>query len=220
MLYQRSRNFVKPKNQHQYYRTLKERGLTLDVESNYFILQHLRGVHPPYNIDENGKSLQNATLEQSAKGYFLMVEEYLRQMKDLGVYDNSTIIITADHGSGRDTQIIYFIKEAGKRQDAMQISTAPISNKDLIPTILASIGEDYSSFGKSIYDFGENEMRERTVLVRAKNDQYPLVPKHNSTALGSSNVYNAFTYTGNSKDLLDVMDKGPTEIIPMTDAFF
>ena len=28
-----------------------------------------------------------------------MLDAYLQQLKDLGIYDNSTIIITADHGS-------------------------------------------------------------------------------------------------------------------------
>ena len=211
---------IEIKQQSSFYSALKEQGLTFNNQSNYFILQHLRGAHPAYNVNENGGYLKNATLEQTTKGYFLMVEEYLQQMKDLGVYDDSTIIITADHGDWENTQVIFFIKEAGKSQDDMDISTAPISHNDFMSTILTNIGEDCGDFGKPIYDFSENEERERTVWVRSNNSEYPSVSKYNSTAQGSANVYNVFTYTGDSTDLLEQMEDGPTEIIPMTDAFF
>lgn len=40
-----------------------------------------------------------------------MLEAYLNELKTLGVYDDSTIIITSDHGDVEYPQIIFFIKE-------------------------------------------------------------------------------------------------------------
>lgn len=44
-----------------------------------------------------------------------MLDAYLQQLKDLGIYDNSTIIITADHGSEARSQMIFFMKGKMKR---------------------------------------------------------------------------------------------------------
>lgn len=208
------------KNQSSYYSALKSQGLTLNNESNYYIFQHLRGTHPAYNVGEDGQYLKDATLEQTARGYLLMVEEYIHQLQELGVYDNSTIIITADHGERKNTQVIYFIKEASVTRDKMETSTTPISHNDFLPTVLANIGEDYSEIGDSIYDFSEDDKRERTVMERGYDDTYPDVPKYNSNANGTSNVYYAYTYIGDSQDLLEQIEEGLTEIIPMTDSFF
>ena len=41
---------------------------------------------------------QNATCQSTVKGIFTMLEAYLNELKTLGVYDDSTIIITSDHG--------------------------------------------------------------------------------------------------------------------------
>ena len=207
------------KDQDAFYSSLKTNKLSLNEEKNYFIVQHLRGTHPAYDIGPDGRHLDNATRNQTARGYFLMVEEYIRQMKELGVYDDSTIIITSDHGDDINSQVIYFIKEAGKSYDS-KVSSAPISHIDFLPTILKSIGEDYSDFGRSIYDFEEDEKRERSVLVRSYNTGYPAVPKYNSSANGSSNVYNSYTYVGDLQKLLEQISKGPTEIIPMKESFF
>jgi hypothetical protein len=208
---------TKKKDESAFYKELKRSGLVADEQSNYFVLQHLRGAHPAYNVDENGKYFGGATREQAIRGYFRMVEEYLRQMKDLGVYDDATIIITADHGDRKNPQVIYFIKEPGVTHDTMPISAAPISHKDFMPTILANIGEDYSAFGPSIYDIGENNARERTMMIYRFNKEYPAVPKHNSNTTGSSNVFCTYPYVGNIQDLLDRIAEGPTQILPMTD---
>ena len=45
-----------------------------------------------------------------------IMEAYLNELKRLGVYDDATIIITADHGGDwkEEMQIIYFIKQPGE----------------------------------------------------------------------------------------------------------
>lgn len=46
--------------------------------------------------------------------YFYNVECVHRTIKKLGAYDNSTIIITSDHGTIDRPQMIFFIKEKMK----------------------------------------------------------------------------------------------------------
>ena len=91
---------------------LRQKGLSLDKNSNYFIVQHLQGTHL-FTTDEFGYNKEDATLEETAKGCMVVMEEYINQLKQLGVYDDATIIITADHGRASDSQVIFYIKEAG-----------------------------------------------------------------------------------------------------------
>ena len=42
-----------------------------------------------------------------------MLEAYLNELKTLGVYDDSTIIITSDHGDVEYPQIIFSSRKTG-----------------------------------------------------------------------------------------------------------
>ena len=90
-------------NDPRYFGQLRKQGLSIDDsqgQAGSFRFIHLLGAHYPYSLDENGNDLgaDNSTKEQQAQGSMRIVSEYLRQLKELGVYDRSTIIITADHG--------------------------------------------------------------------------------------------------------------------------
>ena len=43
----------------------------------------------------------------------------------------------------------------------MRISNAPVSQAELIPTILEAVGADGSDYGRTFEDISENEERER-----------------------------------------------------------
>ena len=98
-----------------FYAKLKEQGLKADKSSNYFIVQHLIGTHE-FNTDENGNYREKTSVEETARGCMTIMEAYLNQLKELGVYDDATIIITADHGGcdKEDLQVIYFVKKPGE----------------------------------------------------------------------------------------------------------
>lgn len=206
-------------NNYDFYQGLQEKGLTLDQESNYYIVQHLMGPHL-YTTDEQGYYKENSTLEETAKGCMVIVEEYLYQLKDLGVYDDATIIITADHGGPYDSQVIFYIKEPGETHETSPVTNAPISFKEFLPTIAEAVGADYTEYGQSIYDFSENEQRERTVWLRMFDGAYPVVPCYTGDKNGESNVYYGYTYTGDIEDLLKQTETGPSIIEPVVDSYF
>lgn len=176
-------------------------------DNNYFIIEHLNGVHPPCDdvIEETKKCLN-------------IVKEYIRQMKELGVYDDAAIIITSDHGrhtsnftEGAVTPI-FMIKDANTSFENMQISNAPIYHADFLSTYLVSAGlftdKDTEVFGNSIYDFDENSERERIWYDHRSDDNYP-------NPLGKAcNVYYAFKYSGNAETLKNmILDNKPYEVV-------
>lgn len=218
-------NIVVPKNhgvRHQnydFYEGLLENGLTVDTESNYYIVQHLMGTHER-TTSETGEYQEDSTTETTAKGCMVIVEEYLNQLKEAGVYDNSTIIITADHGGPRDSQVIFFMKNPGETHEQYVESKAPISLIDYQATIAKAVGIDEKPYGVSVNDIPEDMVRPRTVWVRLYVDSLPAVMKYSGEGEGVSNAYCGFTYTGDINDLFERYDAGPDMIIPETDCFF
>lgn len=204
---------------HIFYKNLKEQKLQTDDSANYYIVQHLGGAHE-YRIDENASFKYESSLEETAKGCMVIVEEYLNQLKELGVYDDATIIITSDHGSDVDSQVIYYVKQPGEHHEEMPVTNAPISHQEYLPTIAKAAGLDYTVFGKSIYDFSENEKRERTVFVRGYDNNYPAIDCYTGDKAGASNVYYGYTYTGENAELLKQYDVPPAIVIPMIDSFY
>lgn len=206
-------------NNYEFYQGLQEKGLTADKESNYFIVQHLMGPHL-YTTDVNGYYKENSTLEETAKGCMVIVEEYLNQLKELGVYDDATVIITADHGGPYDSQVIFYMKKAGETHEESPVTNAPISFKEFLPTIAEAVGVDYTEFGQSVHEFDEGELRERTVWLRMYDGNYPLVPCYTGDKNGESNVYYGYTYTGDIDDLLKQTETGPSIIEQVVDSYF
>ncbi len=203
-----------------FYQKLLDEGLQVDKEANYFSVQHLMGPHER-TTGADGFFKHNATRQETIKGCMVMLEEYLNQLKELGLYDNATIIITADHGDMKDSQVIMFVKESGEQHEKMQVSGAPISLHELRPTIAKLVGEDPSKYGQTFYDFSEDEPRERTVWVRWTDMDYPVVQNYAIDRIGYSNVYYGFTYTGDIHDLLEIANTEiPSVIEPIVDSFY
>lgn len=203
-----------------FYKDLKEKGLQTDKSSNYYIVQHLMGWHEN-TTDEFGNYKADATTIETSKGCMVIVEEYLNQLKQLGVYDDATIILTADHGSPWEPQVIFYIKEAGETHEESPITNAPVSLQEFLPTVAESVGLDYTMFGQSIHDFSEDELRERTVWMRMNDDAYPQVPCFAEDKVGVDNVYYGYTYTGNLKDLQEQIGiNGPTEVVAVVDSYY
>ncbi len=192
-----------------FFEALQDEGLKEDDSSNYFIFQHLIGTHE-FNTDEYGKYQEKTSVEETARGCMTIMEEYLDELKRLGVYDDATIIITADHGGDwkEDMQVIYFIKQPGEVHDASPVTNAPISHCDLLPTVAQMAGMDHTKYGKSIYDFQQDEQRERTIWVRTKDPDYP------------EDVYYCYTYTGDILALITQIDAGPTVIQEMYEPYY
>lgn len=204
---------------YEFYESLLSKGLSVDENSNYYIVQHLGGPHV-YDTDENGYYKENSTLEETTKGCMVIVEEYLNQLKNLEVYDDATIIITTDHGGKYDSQGIFFIKQPEEKHEEMIVTNAPASYREFIPTIAEALGLDPMKYGQTIYDFKEDELRERTVWIRAFDSKYPTVPCCTDDKEGESNVYYGYTYIGGMAELFESMSEDPQIIEPMKDSFY
>ncbi|WP_158295171.1 sulfatase-like hydrolase/transferase [Eggerthella lenta] len=165
-----------------YYDGLRNYGLSAkdNGKAGSFKFVHLNGSHRPHYMNENAENVgyDNATFEQSYLGSFKIVGEYIQQMKDLGVYEDSTIIVTSDHGEwyytleglDRATGPVLFVKEPMTKEESeqpMKVSDAPASHFDIHPTVMESIGGDAEKYaGIPVDDLGDGP-RTRNYIMNA-----------------------------------------------------
>jgi arylsulfatase A-like enzyme len=86
-------------------------------------------------------------------------------MKELGIYEDSEIIIVADHGEAvsdsrpltKATAIGLFHKPSGSANTPLVKNTAPVSHKNIPATILKAMNvPNYSDFGTPLDEVDEN----------------------------------------------------------------
>lgn len=197
-----------------FYSEMRKRGIEVDDRSGHLMIYHFEGMHS-FGNDRYSKTHNMA---EAARGNLEDVYSYIDELKNLGVYDNTSIIITADHGvheTKNGIQPIFFIKRSGQTQDSLQINNAPVSAEEFMPTIVMLAGGDNSSFGHTIYDFEENEARERTVYVREKKQNISDVIRSDSTSTYAY-LY-GYTYDGDKETLREKDDNNPDVKLPLID---
>lgn len=148
-----------------FYQMLMENGLTVRSDQNNYMYIHLQGSHPPYVMDSNSmREDQGTSLVRQTKGVFNILFEYMDKMKELGLYENATIIITGDHGYSVDDSwlahtpsIGLFIKPKGSAGTPLEQNSAQVSLENLLATILQSEGLEHAAFGRSAFDVPEGE---------------------------------------------------------------
>lgn len=95
-----------------------------------------------------------------------MTDAYLKKLKENGVYDNSVIIVMADHGYGlsygpRNRQHpVLFVKGKNESHD-YTVSEAPISYDDLQEAFSRLLD---GATGEEVFDYKEGDERKRRYL--------------------------------------------------------
>ena len=124
-------------------------------------------------MDENGVRVGegNTDIEHQSLGCLNFIADYIRDLKEPGVYDQSTIIVTADHGdwyltdrpvTGTTTPIL-LVKPAETAEEAavpLQVSDVPTGHVDVPATIINAVGGDSSAYGQTVFEVAD-EPRDR-----------------------------------------------------------
>ena len=158
------------------YDTISGQDFTQGNEKNFSMI-HVSGCHDVlYNENWEPASEEERTqVVISLKNSLEIISEYIEEMKKLGVYDKSTIIITGDHSAPiSDTKPLggvrltsLFVKPStATATEPMQTSSAQVSHENLWATIFKSEGIAYSEteFGKSVFDVDPSVNQTRMYL--------------------------------------------------------
>ena len=158
----------------QFYIDFQNEHLNPTYDNTVFTVYHLFGAHNPYYMDENAKRIPTATNVQDhinqMFGVYKIITEIIQQMKDIGIYDSSTIIITGDHGGLNYYQNpAILVKRPYVTQDKIYVNNAPVTFDNLYAEYAASLLPDASSYGQTLFDVPEDLVIERKHAVNCGN---------------------------------------------------
>lgn len=152
---------------------VRDKLYTVANAKNYQFI-HLSGAHLPHTLNEDVTIAENneASSLTHTKACLNIVYEYIRQLKALGVYDQTMIIITADHGKSNFKAPILLIKRFSET-GTLRYSSAPVSHANLHATVMESLGlNENNMFGTSAYDVSENSNVTRRYLDYSWNTDW------------------------------------------------
>lgn len=215
--------------------SLEKEGLTLTDDHNVYNWYHMQGAHFPYVVDYDGYlcAEDETDRDEQLHGYLVALRAFFEELKDIGVYDDATIIVSADHGYFECFQAAFLIKLPGQEFDEMPVTSAPVAQEDIMPTIVSLLGADHTDYGTTVFEWNEGDYRVRTTRVWGYMTSYPDVPwignmnQWDAEANGFDryNILGVFHYNGDRDTILEeerywyyygVAD----EILPLTDSFY
>lgn len=159
---------------HVFKSLLDQSGISVQDSGAKFQFIHLNGAHVPFIYDENMNIIdeENGTYEQSVQAVILGAANYVEKLRESGAYNNTALIIMADHGfngslgeSGDEAWMrqcpLLMVKGFDETHETMQISQAPISFEDLQEAYVRLLDGKQSD---AVFDWKEGDVRERRFL--------------------------------------------------------
>ncbi len=203
-------------NDAKFYEDYKKSGGLSPEFDNAYRVYHLVGAHPPYVLNAEGErvSEEDTTANEQIAGCFKIVGDYIADMKRLGLYDRSTVIITADHGPGGyeygiQQNACLLVKQSGVSHPYEENKT-PVHVRNLFATIADEAGIDYIGYGPGIWDIYDDSDVERLHTARRASigQRFPEIPE---------DVHSVRFITGkdgtdpDSIEILNGLDRNKTE---------
>lgn len=153
------------------YETFKNAEVEL-VEDKLFQFVHLEGAHVPYNLNEDLEKVEDGTYEQKCVATLKIIKAYLDRVRESGVYDDSAIIVMADHGASLPVNAnpILYIKGFGEKHELV------VSDKQVwYPDLSENIFDDLLSgktAGELLSNVGDGHRRRTIILNPWKNEDH------------------------------------------------
>lgn len=162
---------------------LREEGLEATVE-RAFRLIHLTGMHPPYTMDADCQyQAQGVTAQEQMRGCLRLAEDYLEQLRALGVYDRSAVLILADHGTDTVHRPLLLLKRPGDTGE-MAVNDAPVSYADLPATYVALLTG--AQAGTELWSIPQGQARTRLYYHESSRNNAFHLYEYSTQALSPS----------------------------------
>ena len=165
-------------NDMKFYSDLKK-GLITDNDKNCFKFYHLVGAHFPYIYN---REMEYVTEKEKGNEYdqcigiLKIVKEFINQMKQKELFDNSTFVIMADHGYHNQigSRPLLCIKQPYIKNEAIQVSDEAISFTQFLPILLQRFRNEkkdnnQSSLVRQYYLQQERDLIEYNIVGNAKD---------------------------------------------------
>lgn len=163
-----------------FYKNIKDVNAIETTDKKCARIIHIEGAHVPYKYDKDVNRIDSkkGSYVQNVQACTTIVKQYVKRLKESGVYDNSAIVILGDHGYAGNNKYdeynikkrmnpVVLVKGVDERHD-MKYSSAPISYVDLTQAFIR-LSEKKSS--DEIFDWKENDSRTRRMLLFVYNKE-------------------------------------------------
>lgn len=196
----------------QFYQDFINSGRIQDKYQNTFRLYHLNGAHEPYTMNENIETAITgvSTEEQQIEGCMKIVDSYIQKLKETGAYDQSMIVITADHGragyeDGLQQNPCLLIKMPSETHP-LEINDMPVHFRNVMATMAKTAFDNYSEYGPCVYDIDQNSDVERlhTVASPVCKEWFP--------DISNERAFARFIISNNARDVEAIQYYNPEEI--------
>lgn len=205
----------------QYLEDLKENGLASEENEDVtsrgtYKLIHMMGSHYPVTLDDQGRRVpeEDTDVVKQTRGALLAVEQYMSELKRLDIYDETTIIVTADHGYwyladeiDGPTSPFLLVKpaeDAAQAAEPMKTSWAPVSQHDLAATLLKAMGDpSYHEWGTPVDEVSEDQPRTRYYDATSVADYHDYYAIKEWEINGDVRDWDAWTETGKQWPIVD-----------------
>lgn len=147
------------------------------TDKNVFKFIHMSGFHKVMaSLETRTMNKKTKTVKEGVKilrQCMAVVDMYAQFLKENGLYENTTILITGDHPSpyynmgsiDAPKLTALYVKRAGDASAPFTLSNAPVSHEDLWPTVMDEAGIAMpADYGTSLFDVAENDERERRFI--------------------------------------------------------
>lgn len=148
------------------------------VDDKCFRFIHIEGAHVPFRYDKDVNVIDSSegSYKQNMEASMTIVNAYLEMLKEAGVYDNTAIVLMADHGYNDDNSSPWLgrsnpflaVKGIGEQHD-FEVSGAPISYDDLQVAYQRLIDGASSD---QVFDAQEGDERARRYLCYKYTEEY------------------------------------------------
>ena len=128
---------VKMANQNFYF-PLRDGNPITTTDEKCVRIHHIEGGHVPLQYNKEVEKIKDATYEDNVDACLTICDQFIKRLKESGVYDNSAIVILADHGYKYDEwdlryrmNPVLLVKGIGDKGDEMKLDSTPVSYVNL-----------------------------------------------------------------------------------------
>ncbi len=172
------------------YSQIKDSNPIKTVGGKTFRYIHTEGAHVPYQYDKDVNFVENGTYQGNVEACVTLCDQYIKRLKESGVYDNSVIVIMSDHGFDPDTNDYrnrmhgtLLVKGKGERAEEMRVSDQPVSFIDLADGFIRLLDGKSSEEMFEPSDSGERRFIKYTYAKEHYMEEYIAKGKANEPEL-------------------------------------
>lgn len=166
---------------HIFYPQIKDKNPITTTDDKCFRFIHIEGAHVPYRYDKDVNKIDSSegSYESNISACITISKKFIQRIKESNIYDNSAIVIMADHGYDQyyrgnldRANPIMLIKGINETNDRLITSSAPISHEEL-PQALINLAENKKS--TEVFDSKDGDNSQRRYLCYNYTHEYHMI---------------------------------------------